>query len=205
MCPSRTSLSVTSQQTKRATLVSRQPPDWGNLPPSSAKWVTSVKEHHNRRHNILQKLWQWSLCGLGLLCVSGCVCTLQVLFRPSHYTWLPVLPVINTGLKSPTVTRLPYCLFCLWLNNELDPPSNAVVTLFVASHDKMTHDDTHTHARSHTHTHTHTHRQLERKRKYLNTCACLWTYKISLSQDRPHTYTHKLRHRPLSEPLQLNA
>lgn len=47
---------------------------------------------------------------------------LQVLFKSSHYTWLLVLPVINTGLESPTVPRLPYCLFCPALNNELDPP-----------------------------------------------------------------------------------
>lgn len=89
------------------------------------------------------------------VCVRVGVC-LRCRFCSTRHTTLGslVLPVINTGLKSPTVTRLPYCLFCPGLNNELDPPSNAVVTLFVASHYTQ-HTHTHTYTCAHTGTLTH--------------------------------------------------
>ena len=104
---------------------------------------------------MLQRQGQWLFCGYSLfVCVCGwvgvslCMCAFCRFCSTCHTTLGSlVLPVINTGLKSPTVTRLPYCLFCPRLNNELAPPSNAVVTLFVAAR------DTHTH----THTHMHTH------------------------------------------------
>lgn len=119
-----------------ATLVSHQLPDLTCHPPQS--------------NNSPQ--WK-SITIARTICSKGsdngywhvCVCVLCRFCSPRHTTLGSlVLPVINTGLKSPTVTRLPYCLFCPWLNNELDPLSNAELTLVVDAH--LTHTHTHENA-----------------------------------------------------------
>ena len=78
----------------------------------------------------------------------------QVLFCLSQYTYLLVFPVINTGLKSPTVTHLRYRLFCPFINNELAPLLSPHRWLSSPHTHNTTHANTHTLKCTPTHTPT---------------------------------------------------
>lgn len=113
---------------------------WPNLPATSAKWFTSAKERHKSQDN----MFQW-LSGSGLfVCVWVCACVRCRFCSPRHTTLgSMVLPVINTGLKSPTVTvSHTACFVSGLIMNYHHPPMQW--WLAVASHRRNTRERTKT-------------------------------------------------------------